>query len=222
MDFIGIILTFFSTALITVSRLISDKQRAMRNYLVYVGLLVSAGAVFVTYHNVQSQKDKLRRSNEESDKFKQEVSDMRIKMLALNGQIDEATTSLLKNNDATSIAIAEKLKNTTGQLLSANYSTSSVVNDLLKEQNDSLSKVLVKMVNTLKQSIANSENNTRNQIKESEASFRQQLSTVEASVKIEFNNLEEHVDESFEEVDKKFAQVNKKIESLEEDTSSSE
>jgi hypothetical protein len=215
MDFIGIILTFLSTALITISRLISDKQRAMRNYLVYVGLLVSGAAVFVTYQNVQSQKEKLRKSNEASEKFKQEITDLKLKMFALNGQINEATTSLLQNNDAASIAIAEKLKNSTGELLSANYSTSSVVNDLLKEQNDSLTKILVKAVNVIKQSIAVSESNTKNQLKEIDASFKHQLTTTESSMKIEFNNLEEHVDEKFEEVDKKIGE-------MEEDSSSSE
>lgn len=215
MDFLGLILTFLSTALITVSRLISDQQRAMRNYLVYVGLLVSGGAVFVTYQNIQSQKDRLRKSNDESEKFKGEVKDLKLKMFALNGQIEEATTSLLQNNDAASIAIAEKLKNTTGELLSANYSTSSVINDLLREQNDSLKRMLTYTIGTMKQSIAIAENNMKEQIKSSEASFRHQLSTTESTLKIEMNNLEERIEDGFEE-------TKKKIDGIEADTSNSE
>ena len=110
MDFIGIILTFLSTALITVSRLISDQQRNFRNYLVYVGLLVSAAAVFVTYNNVQAQKERLRKSYEENEKFKQEVKGLKLKMLELNNKIQKETTELLKNNDNKRTKIEEKLK----------------------------------------------------------------------------------------------------------------
>lgn len=215
MDFIGIILTFLSTALITISRVISDSQRAMRNYLVYVGLLVSCGAVFVTYHNVQGQKEKLRMSIDKSEKFEGEVKELKMKMFALNGQIEETTTSLLRSNDASSIAIAEKLKNTTGQLLSANYSTSSVVNDLLKEQNDSLRRILVHTVTVLRQSIAASENNLKSQIKESEGAIKNQFTTAESSLKIGLNNLEDHIDDHFEK-------TNKMIDGIEADSTEEE
>jgi hypothetical protein len=207
MDFIGIILTFMSTALITLSRVIKDEHLNARNYLVYIGLLVSGAAVFVTYHNVQLQKDKLRLSNEENEKIREEVKGMKLKLFALNGQIEEATTSLLKNNDAASVAIAGRLRNTTGQLLSANYSTSSVVNDLLKEQNDSLKRILVKTVNILKTSISNSESNMKNQMKESENNFKQIVSSTETSLKIEINNLEDHVDDKFDETAKKLNNI---------------
>lgn len=215
MDFLGLILTFLSTALITISRVISDQQRAMRNYLVYVGLLVSGGAVFVTYQNIQSQKERLRKSVDESDKFKGEVKELKLKMFALNGQIQDATASLLQNNDAASIAIAEKLKSTTGELLSANYSTSNVINDLLREQNDSLKRMLTSTIVTMKQSIAITENNVKEQIKSTEASFKHQLTTTESALKIEMNNLEEKIDDGFEE-------TKKQLEGIESDSSDTE
>jgi len=187
----------------------------MRNYLVYVGLLVSGGAVFATYQNIQSQKDRLRRSIDESDKFKTEVKDLKLKMFALNGQIQETTASLLQSNDASSIAIAEKLQSSTGQLLSANYSTSNVINDLLKEQNDSLKRMLTYTISALKQSIAVSENNMKEHMKSSEAVFTRHLSTTESAHKIEMNNLEEKIEDGFEE-------TKKQIDGIESDTSSSE
>lgn len=212
MDFIGIILTFLSTALITMSRVINDQHRNARNYLVYLGLIVSGGAVFVTYHNVQAQKERLAKSNEENRKFKEEVSGMKMKMFALNGQIEETTNSLLNSNDATSIAIAERLKSSTGQLLSANYSTSSVVNDLLKEQNDSLKRILVKAVNILKQSISVTELNLKAQAKESESVLKRDLTGAESAIKIDINNLEEEMNDKFEEVDKKLKALAEEVE----------
>jgi len=157
----------------------------------------------------------LRRSNEESDKFKTEIKELKFKMYALNGQIQEATTSLLQNNDASSIAIAEKLQNTTGQLLSANYTTSSVINDLLKEQNDSLKRMLTYTITALKQSIAVSENNMKEQVKSSEALFSRHLTTTESALKIEMNNLEERIEDGFEE-------TKRQIDGIELDTSSAE
>ena len=219
MDFIGIILTFMSTALITMSRVIKDDQRNARNYLVYLGLIVSGAAVFVTYHNVQGQKDRLAKSNEENRKFKEEVSGMKMKMFALNGQIEETTNSLLNSNDATSIAIAERLKSSTGQLLSANYSTSSVVNDLLKEQNDSLKRILIKAVNILKQSINATESNLKAQSKDTENSLKRELTNTESTIKIDINNLEEQINDKFEETDKKLKAL---AEEVDEDSTSSE
>ena len=219
MDFMGIMLTFLSTALITVSRLISDQQRNFRNYLVYVGLMVSGAAVFVTYNNVQAGKERLRKSNEENERFKEELKGLKFKMFALNGQIQEATSSLMKNNDVASMEIAEKLRSSTGELLSANYSTSSVVNDLLKEQNDSLKRVIVKAVNIMKQSVSQSEANMKAQLRESENNLKQIVNNSESTIKIGINNLEEHVDDKFEETAKKLKIMS---EEMEDDSSSAE
>ena len=219
MDSIGILLTFLSTALITMSRVIGDQHKNARNYLVYLGLIVSAGAVFVTYNNVQSQKERLRKSSEENEKFKEEVKGMKLKMYALNGQIEQTTTSLLQSNDATSIALGEKLKNSTGQLLSASYSNSSIMNDLLEEQNDSLKRMLVKTVNILKQTINASELDVKTQLKESETAMKQLISKTETNLKIDINNLEEHVDDKFDENDKLLKALQ---EETEDDSTSSE
>ncbi|MBC7390956.1 MAG: hypothetical protein H7329_17240 [Opitutaceae bacterium] len=212
-------LTFLSTALITFSRLVSDQQRNLRNYLVYVGLMVSGAAVFVTYNNVQAQKERLRKSNEENERFKQEVKGLKFKMFALNNQIQVATSSLMQNNDAASTAIAEKLRSSTGELLSANFSSTSIVNDLLKEQNDSLKRVIVKAVNIMKQSVSQSEANMKAQLKESETNLKHLVNNSQSTLKIDINNLEEHVDDKFEETAKKLQIMSEEIE---EDSSSSD
>jgi len=104
-------------------------------------------------------------------------------------------------------------------LLSANYSTSSVVNDLLKEQNDSLKRVIVKAVNIMKQSVSQSEANMKAQLRESENNLKQIVNNSESTIKIGINNLEEHVDDKFEETAKKLKIMS---EEMEDDSSSAE
>lgn len=198
MDFIGIILTFASTSLITISRLISDKLRFMRNLLVYLGIAVSGAAVFFTYQNVQASKTRLHESESRNIKLTTDIENLNMKMYGLSGQIQLAADSLFLKNDSASLKIAERLRASTGDIMSSHQSSSSMINNMLQQQNDSLLRALKQMVLQLNSSISSSEHKMNDHLSSTEKLYSEKMAESEAKFNEYVVNSESRIKEAMD------------------------
>ncbi len=198
MDFIGIILTFASTSLITISRLISDKLRFMRNLLVYLGIAVSGGAVYFTYQNIQASKHRLQVSESHNIKLTNDIENLNMKMYGLSGQIQMAADSLFLKNDSASLKIAERLRASTGVIMNSHQSSNMVINTMLRQQNDSLVRVLNLMANQINSQLNNTELHVKEQLSTTERLYLDKLAESEAKFNEYVVNSETRIKEAMD------------------------